>query len=84
MKVDLLHLFYTPSAVTFWASVPVHFDTFALGADMAIKYNFTFKCWVCGQVVSLETCKTDEKGRAVHEACYHLWMQLESAARSYS
>lgn len=27
-------------------------------------------CWICGRVVSLESCKTDEHGNAVHEACY--------------
>ena len=29
----------------------------------------THYCWFCGQGVSLETCKVDEHGRAVHEAC---------------
>jgi hypothetical protein len=27
-------------------------------------------CDVCGQTVSLEDCKTDERGDAVHEECY--------------
>ncbi len=27
-------------------------------------------CWICGRVVSLESCKTDENGNAVHEECY--------------
>lgn len=27
-------------------------------------------CWICGGAVSLELCKTDENGNAVHEACY--------------
>lgn len=27
-------------------------------------------CWLCGKAVSLETCKSDEHGRAVHEECY--------------
>lgn len=27
-------------------------------------------CRICGDVVELETCKTDEHGIAVHEGCY--------------
>jgi len=27
-------------------------------------------CWICGKVVDLKTCKTDEHGNAVHEQCY--------------
>ena len=27
-------------------------------------------CWICGKVVSLESCKIDEHGSAVHERCY--------------
>lgn len=27
-------------------------------------------CWVCGAPVSLEECKIDEHGEAVHEKCY--------------
>ena len=27
-------------------------------------------CWICGKRVDLATCKTDEYGEAVHEACY--------------
>ena len=26
-------------------------------------------CWICGRLVDLRTCKTDEYGNAVHEAC---------------
>ncbi len=26
-------------------------------------------CWICGKSVSLECCKTDEHGNAVHEKC---------------
>jgi hypothetical protein len=28
------------------------------------------ECPVCGEPVSLERCKTDEDGRAIHEDCY--------------
>lgn len=27
-------------------------------------------CWICNKPVALETTKTDERGRAVHEECY--------------
>jgi hypothetical protein len=27
-------------------------------------------CAICGKPVSLETCKFDENGNAVHEDCY--------------
>jgi len=27
-------------------------------------------CPICKQAVSLERCKTDENGRAIHEDCY--------------
>jgi nitroimidazol reductase NimA-like FMN-containing flavoprotein (pyridoxamine 5'-phosphate oxidase superfamily) len=26
-------------------------------------------CWICGRVVVLDNCKTDEQGFAVHQAC---------------
>jgi hypothetical protein len=31
-------------------------------------------CAVCGKPCSLENCKTDELGRAVHDACYVMAM----------
>jgi hypothetical protein len=33
-------------------------------------------CWICGKLVELETCKTDEHGNAVHERCYAAKMVL--------
>jgi hypothetical protein len=27
-------------------------------------------CWICGYPVPLPECKTDDRGRAVHENCY--------------
>jgi hypothetical protein len=29
-----------------------------------------FICKICRQAIAIETCKTDEKGQPVHEACY--------------
>jgi hypothetical protein len=28
------------------------------------------RCAICGKPVSLESCKFDENGKAVHEDCY--------------
>ena len=39
-------------------------------------------CSVCGHVISLETCKVDEHGSAVHEACLFARMKMETAARN--
>lgn len=36
---------------------------------MATYINFTRQCWICGEQVSLEICKIDEHGLAVHEDC---------------
>ena len=27
-------------------------------------------CWICGKVVDLNKCTTDEQGLPVHEVCY--------------
>ena len=27
-------------------------------------------CWICGRVVDVSKCKTDEHGLPVHEPCY--------------
>jgi hypothetical protein len=35
-------------------------------------------CDVCGRTVSLEYCKTDERGDAVHEECYLRKLGLEA------
>ena len=37
----------------------------------------THLCWMCGKRVDVETCKTDEQGKAVHEACYAARLALE-------
>ena len=40
-------------------------------------------CWICGKPVDLATCKTDEYGEAVHEACYVARIALENSARKH-
>ena len=36
-------------------------------------------CSICDRLVPLEIAKSDEYGRAIHEECYALKMQLKSA-----
>jgi len=38
-------------------------------------------CRICGKPVAIETCKTDEAGRAVHEECYVVEFASEQATR---
>jgi hypothetical protein len=40
----------------------------------------THSCCICGHEVSLETCKINEKGSAVHEACLLARMKMETAS----
>lgn len=37
---------------------------------MLYRITHPYFCWICGNVVDLETCKSDEQGMAVHEDCY--------------
>jgi hypothetical protein len=37
-------------------------------------------CWLCGKDADLTTCKIDEHGKAVHEACYTARLALEASA----
>jgi hypothetical protein len=36
-------------------------------------------CDMCGQTVSLEDCKADERGDTVHEECYLRRLDIEKA-----
>ena len=38
-------------------------------------------CRICGEIVDLEACKTDEHGNMVHEECYAKHMKLATAAQ---
>lgn len=37
-------------------------------------------CRICGKSVAVESCKTDDDGKAVHEGCYVLKLKLEQAS----
>lgn len=39
-------------------------------------------CSICNSKVPLETAKTDENGRAVHEQCYLVVLKQKSAVQS--
>ena len=41
-------------------------------------------CWICNKHVNLETAKTDERGRAVHEQCYVLTHMLKNTTQPTS
>jgi hypothetical protein len=45
---------------------------------MASQQRFIYICWICGNPVQLEKCKTDEDGRAVHEECYSMKIALQN------
>lgn len=36
-------------------------------------------CWVCGRAISLDNCKLDEHGNAVHSECYDMRQKLKQA-----
>jgi hypothetical protein len=38
-------------------------------------------CPICNRPVDLQTCKTDERGKAVHEECYALRQALKHATQ---
>jgi hypothetical protein len=39
-------------------------------------------CWICGTEVDLETCKVDEHGLPVHEACQTLKLSMQDGGVS--
>jgi len=50
---------------------------------LQIAHKHTWTCWICGKNVSLEVCKTDEHGKAVHEECYVARVALERASAQW-
>jgi len=58
-------VFYTSLRRTYpWASVSCAIRCFAFGETMASQQSPTYTCWICGNRVQLEKCKSDEEGRA--------------------
>jgi hypothetical protein len=48
---------------------------------MARSKQSEFNCSICNKPVDLETSKTDDRGKAVHEQCYVLRHALKSATQ---
>jgi hypothetical protein len=48
---------------------------------MASLQPSTINCWICGKAVSLNDCKFEEHGKAVHEQCAVAQIHLNSATR---
>jgi hypothetical protein len=46
-----------------------------------IRPAFQVLCPICGGSVSLESAKTDEQGKTIHEDCYLFKVKLTSASR---
>ena len=46
-----------------------------------VTENPTHICWLCGKDVDLGTCKIDEHGSAVHEACYALKLAFHAGSK---
>ena len=46
-----------------------------------LEQNSKLLCWLCGKSVDVTACKTDEHGKAVHEACYAVRIALEAGSR---
>jgi hypothetical protein len=42
------------------------------------QLGYSYFCWICGNVVDLNICVTDEHGMAVHENCYIVRIMLAS------
>lgn len=49
---------------------------------MTEKTELSHTCCICGMPLSLEDCKVDEQGRAIHPSCY--WAALASEKRDES
>lgn len=45
------------------------------------QLSHPYFCWICGNVVDLTICVTDEHGMAVHEKCYIARMMLASESK---
>ena len=37
-------------------------------------------CWICGRLVDLKSCETDEHGNAVHNACNAIRVRINAEA----
>ena len=47
---------------------------------MTTYKNLSRQCWICGRKVSLEVCKIDEHGLAVHDKCCVVRLLLKQSS----
>lgn len=47
-----------------------------------VTQNPIHLCWICGKSVDVRSCKTEEHGQAVHEACYTAKLALERTTKA--
>lgn len=57
-------------AKTSFEQVPVELVKRMAAQQLSLTHTGLASCAVCGQIVELERCKTDEHGQAVHQKCY--------------
>ena len=53
--------------------------------NISLKFKRTpspLLCQICGKTVAVETSKTDEDGRAIHEDCYVLEVKKDQTRAS--
>ena len=55
-----------PKQKTYFEQIPLNLVLKALH----IAQTHSVSCAVCGKPVDLQTCKVDEDGTAIHDACY--------------
>lgn len=58
------------NAKTVFEQVPIALARKALAMELGSTHNTQVSCAICETAVQLESCKIDEKGRAVHDGCY--------------
>ena len=44
------------------------------------KWKTGSTCWICGRLVDLKNCGTDEHGHAVHKACNAVRIRINAEA----
>jgi len=55
---------------TSFDQVPLELALKVAEREMMAATTMPTSCAVCGNPVDLESCKTDERGKAVHQKCY--------------
>ena len=64
------------NVITF-EQVPIEVAQAIAAQELNAAAKGLLSCRVCGTPVALESCKTDEHGKAVHDECYIAAMKRE-------